>query len=97
MLHYSHPASARRLPSDNLTWVDDPLANGRARVEDGAQGAHKLARGYRPVTTYSAHFIADRSLRRAVDDYLARERNGMDGYVDELNERAPFRRSAPDL
>ena len=47
---------------------------GSTRVEAGAQGEHKLARGYRPVTTYSAHDIADPGLRRAVADYLERER-----------------------
>ena len=45
-----------------------------ARVEAGAQGEHKLARGYMPVTTYSAHYIADPALRRAIADYLKRER-----------------------
>ncbi len=43
-------------------------------VEAGAQGEHKLARGYLPHTTYSAHFIANPGLRRAVAEYLARER-----------------------
>src|SRR6201999_3928545 len=43
-------------------------------VEAGAQGEHKLARGYLPQTTYSAHYIADPGLRRAIDDYLERER-----------------------
>src|SRR5207244_8452542 len=45
-----------------------------ARVEAGAQGEHKLARGYLPVTTYSAHYIADPGLRRAFADYLKPER-----------------------
>ena len=70
------------------------IDHGLERFEGGAQGEHKLARGLRPVRTYSAHWIADSRFRRAVDDYLARERNGMDCYVDELNERSPFRRNA---
>lgn len=70
------------------------IAHGLERFEGGAQGEHKLARGLGPVRTYSAHWIADPRFRRAVDDYLARERDGMDGYVDELNERSPFRRNA---
>jgi hypothetical protein len=72
------------------------IAHGLERFEGGAQGEHKLARGLRPVRTYSAHWIADPRFRRAVDDYLARERNGMDGYVDELHERSPFRRSTQE-
>ncbi len=64
------------------------------RVEAGAQGPHKIARGYLPQTTYSAHLIADKSLRGAVADYLQRER----GYVElenaELNTLSPFRRGA---
>src|SRR5690606_9532507 len=54
--------------------IDFAIAHGLARVEAGAQGEHKLARGYRPIRTYSAHHIADPRLRRAVADYLARER-----------------------
>ena len=72
------------------------IDQGLERFEGGAQGEHKLARGLRPVRTCSAHWIADPRFRRAVDDYLVRERNGMDDYVDELNDRAPFRRNAPD-
>src|SRR5207245_2583520 len=45
-----------------------------ARVEAGAQGEHKIARGYLPRTTYSAHYVADPGLRRAIDDFLRRER-----------------------
>ena len=54
--------------------IDFAIAHGLARVEAGAQGAHKLARGYLPVPTYSAHWIAHPGLRDAVADYLARER-----------------------
>ncbi len=54
--------------------IDYAIAHGLARVEAGAQGGHKLARGYLPAETYSAHYIADPGLRRAVADYLARER-----------------------
>lgn len=72
------------------------IAHGLERFEGGAQGEHKLARGLRPVRTYSAHWIADPRFRRAVGDYLTRERNGVGGYVDELHERSPFRRSTQD-
>ena len=54
--------------------IDYAIAHGLARVEAGAQGEHKLARGYRPVATYSAHDIADPALRRAIAEYLTRER-----------------------
>ncbi len=62
------------------------------RVEAGAQGEHKLARGYMPVTTYSAHYIADPGLRRAIADYLARERAYVEAAGRELAAAAPFRK-----
>jgi predicted N-acyltransferase len=67
------------------------LAHGLARVEAGAQGEHKLARGYRPTTTYSAHWIADRSFRRAVADYLAHERRQVAEDREALAEHMPFK------
>ena len=62
------------------------------RVEAGAQGEHKLARGYLPVTTHSAHYIADQGLRRAVADYLVRERAYVEAAGNELAALAPFRK-----
>jgi hypothetical protein len=62
------------------------------RVEAGAQGEHKLARGYLPVTTHSAHYIADAGLRRAIADYLARERAYVEAAGSELAALAPFRK-----
>ncbi|MFD1701529.1 GNAT family N-acetyltransferase [Methylopila henanensis] len=80
--------------------IDAAIARGLARVEAGAQGEHKLARGYRPVTTWSAHAFADPGLQRAVADYLARERAYMAAVTDELEAAAPFRHAtegvAPD-
>ena len=67
-----------------------------ARVEAGAQGEHKLARGYLPTTTYSAHYIANASLRRAVADYLARERAYVEAAGEQLTELAPFRKTSAD-
>ncbi|WP_134496703.1 GNAT family N-acetyltransferase [Microvirga pakistanensis] len=67
------------------------IARGLERVEAGAQGEHKLARGYRPVITSSAHDIADPSLRRAVQAYLDQERRYMSEAVDELAEATPFK------
>jgi predicted N-acyltransferase len=72
--------------------IDYAIATGLARVEAGAQGEHKLARGYLPITTYSAHFIADASLRRAVADYLTRERAYVAAEGAELAALAPFRK-----
>src|SRR4029077_16015863 len=54
--------------------IDFAIARKLARVEAGAQGEHKLARGYVPTTTFSAHYIVDPALRRAIADYLGRER-----------------------
>jgi len=62
------------------------------RVEAGAQGEHKLARGYMPVTTYSAHYIADPGLRRAIADYLKRERAYVEAAGAELSAMGPFRK-----
>ena len=61
-------------------------------VEAGAQGEHKLARGYRPVTTHSAHYIAHPGLRRAVADYLERERREVAMTSDYLEDHTPFRK-----
>jgi predicted N-acyltransferase len=68
------------------------IAHKLARVEAGAQGEHKLARGYMPTTTHSAHYIADPSLRRAIADYLVRERAYVDEVGAELAASGPFRK-----
>lgn len=60
--------------------------------EGGAQGEHKLARGFLPVTTRSAHWLAHPQFSRAVEDYLQQETGAISEYVDELNERSPFKR-----
>ncbi|GGH25003.1 hypothetical protein GCM10007036_31810 [Alsobacter metallidurans] len=73
--------------------IDFALSRGFVRVEAGAQGEHKLARGYRAVTTYSAHDLADPGLRRAVADYLVRERTYVESLHEEYEEQAPFRKS----
>jgi uncharacterized protein len=72
--------------------IDYAIAHKLKRVEAGAQGEHKLARGYLPQTTYSAHFIANPALRRAVADYLARERAYVQAAGEELAAAAPFRK-----
>jgi len=73
--------------------IDYAIAKGLAKVEAGAQGAHKLLRGYMPTPTYSAHYIAHEGLRRAVDDYLKRERAAVAEHIEELAERGPFRKN----
>lgn len=72
--------------------IDFALAKGLQRVEAGAQGEHKLARGYLPVTTHSCHFIAHAGLRRAIDDYLQRERREVQYAGEYLSEHSPFRK-----
>ena len=72
--------------------IDYAIRHGLKLVEAGAQGEHKLARGYLPSTTYSAHFIADPGLARAVADYLARERAYVEAAGQELAAAAPFRK-----
>ncbi|KAB0268253.1 GNAT family N-acetyltransferase [Microvirga brassicacearum] len=72
--------------------MDFAIARGLDRVEAGAQGEHKLARGYKPVITSSAHDIADPGLKRAVSDYLAQERRYVLEAADELSSATPFRR-----
>jgi uncharacterized protein len=72
--------------------IDFAIQRGLSRVEAGAQGEHKIARGYLPQTTFSAHYIADPSLRRAVRDYLGRERQYVAEAVRELTGAGPFRK-----
>lgn len=72
--------------------MDWAIAHKLPRVEAGAQGEHKLARGYNPVATYSLHWIADPSFRRAVDRYLGEERAHMAERREMLAEYAPYKR-----
>ncbi|KAH2839657.1 hypothetical protein KXW36_001712, partial [Aspergillus fumigatus] len=72
--------------------IDAAIALGLSRVEAGAQGGHKLARGYAPVRTTSAHYIAHAGFRSAVEDFLRRERQGIAQDQNFLATRTPFRR-----
>ncbi len=72
--------------------IDAAIARGLARVEAGAQGEHKLARGYAPVATWSAHYIPDPSFRRAVADFVTRERLAVEREAEFLGELTPFRK-----
>ncbi|CAN5920572.1 GNAT family N-acetyltransferase [soil metagenome] len=71
-----------------LAWC---IANSYQRFEGGAQGEHKMARGLLPVQTWSAHWLAHPQFAEAVGDFLAREGAGVANYIDELNERRPFK------
>ena len=71
-----------------LAWC---IANGYACFEGGAQGEHKMARGLLPVQTWSAHWLAHPQFAQAVSDFLEREGAGVANYIDELNERLPFK------
>ena len=72
--------------------IDAAIAMGLERVEAGAQGGHKLARGYEPVRTWSAHHVAHEGFREAVADFLLRERAGIAQDRDWLDARTPFRK-----
>ncbi len=72
--------------------IEFAIRRGLKRVEAGAQGEHKLARGYRPVPTFSAHEFADPRFQRAVADYLTRERAAVGEAIADYAEHLPFRR-----
>ncbi|MES2291673.1 MAG: GNAT family N-acetyltransferase [Pseudomonadota bacterium] len=72
--------------------IDFAIARGLSKVEAGAQGEHKLLRGYMPEETYSAHYIAHKGLRRAVDQFLAQEREAVTEHIDELARHGPFKK-----
>ena len=73
--------------------IDWAIANGLKRVEAGAQGQHKIQRGYLPQATYSAHWIANAGLARAVKNFLAAERPEIRAHMAALAEQSPFRRA----
>ncbi|MCU0826513.1 MAG: GNAT family N-acetyltransferase [Tabrizicola sp.] len=72
--------------------IDWAITHGLTRVEAGAQGEHKLARGYLPVETHSIHWIADPGFRKAVDRYLQAERRAVGQEIEVLTAYGPFRR-----
>ena len=73
-----------------IEWAID---HGLAAVQAGAQGEHKIARGYEPVITHSAHFIPNRSFRDAIADFLETEREGIAAEVEWLRQDLPYRSS----
>ena len=76
--------------------IDYAIAHGLRTVEAGAQGEHKLARGYLPVTTHALHWFADDGFRDAVDNYLQAERRAVDEEIEVLTSYGPFRRAETD-
>jgi uncharacterized protein len=72
--------------------IDYAIRHGLSRVEAGAQGEHKIQRGYLPVATRSCHWIVDESFRAAIADYLTRERRVLEHEINQLGEFSPFRR-----
>lgn len=72
--------------------IDFAIERGLKTVEAGAQGGHKLARGYVPETTWSAHWIAHEGLAHAVEEYLGRERQMVEREASFLKERTPFKK-----
>ena len=72
--------------------IDHAIAHGLSTVEAGAQGAHKLARGYLPVQTHSLHWIADEGFSRAVEQYLDAERAATDEEIEVLTSYGPFKK-----
>jgi len=72
--------------------IDFAIAHGLSSVQAGAQGEHKLARGYEPVVTSSLHYIPDPAFRRAVADFLVREREATASEVEWARESLPYRR-----
>lgn len=73
--------------------IDAAIARGLKTVEAGAQGEHKLARGYVPVPTWSAHFIPNKGFRAAIDDFLKRERRAVERQIAFLETMAPFKKA----
>jgi uncharacterized protein len=73
--------------------IEAAIKLGLGRVEAGAQGEHKIARGYEPVPTWSAHYIADPGFRAAVGDFVARERQAVAREIEFLGEMTPFKKS----
>ncbi len=73
--------------------LDYCIEHGLARFEPGAQGEHKISRGFLPVPTWSAHWIADRGFRDAITRFLALEAEGMDDYLTEMRTHSPYRQA----
>ena len=74
--------------------IDWAIEHGLQRVEAGAQGRHKIQRGYMPKPTFSAHWVAHSGLRRAISNFLDDERRGIRAEMAALEQQSPFRKDA---
>jgi predicted N-acyltransferase len=74
--------------------IDYCIEHGIARFEPGTQGEHKVARGFEPVLTYSAHYVADPRFREAIAEFVEREAPAVDAYAAEIDQHTPFRKSS---
>ena len=74
--------------------IDYCIANGMAHFEPGTQGEHKIARGFVPTETWSAHWLSHPQFNAAIDDYIGREREYIDDYIDAVNAHAPYRKDS---
>ena len=73
--------------------IDFCIRHGIGRFEPGTQGEHKISRGFSPVTTWSAHWLARPEFFSAIEQYLDREQDYIDRYIEAVNEHSPFKQS----
>ena len=73
------------------------IESGLQRFEPGTQGEHKISRGFRPTSTWSYHWLANRVFHGAVGEFLAQETAHVDTYMDDLEEHVPYRRDLPRI
>ena len=71
------------------------IEQGIAKFDPGAQGDHKVSRGFEPTLTWSAHYIVNRRFREAIEDYLVREGASVDAYAEEVQNHVPFKQTPP--
>ena len=76
--------------------IEEAIESKLSRVEAGAQGEHKMQRGYLPTPTYSAHYIRSPDFRAAVADFLRRETEQMQEVMEELTASSPYKDQVPD-
>ena len=81
--------------SDRL-FIDFAIEHGLEWVEAGAQGQHKLSRGYLPTTTHSLHWVADPGFERAIRDYLEAEKDAVGEEIEVLTSYGPFKKTGSD-
>ena len=87
------PLVGSPMACDACSAIDLAIAMQLKTVEAGAQGEHKLARGYLPTPTWSVHWMRDEGFARAIADYLQAERDAVDQEIEILTEYGPFRRA----